>query len=168
LINVCLEEGAIYLPDNSWNLYDFVGAFGINPPKEYMENWWAHERYWGNFREYILDEINLDITNAGRLGGRFAYIPMVEPILYTMAAADYGVMWMNGEVPKKGVNIEALRECMEVYTSPGIDIEVYTGNGTIFDNYLQVTQPFLTFQMTDTATIDNAAIWSILTAITIN
>lgn len=143
LILSCYEKGAIYLPESAWTLYDCLNALEINVPDEYEMGVWLGY-YGGDYRKYAVEQINQKIIEAG-LSGRFSYIPMIDSILLAMVAADYAVKWMNGEVPKEDVDVEVLRECLEAYTGPGVDIETYTEEGITYENYLLLMQPYLIF-----------------------
>lgn len=57
----------------------------------------------------LIREIRQNIDARGA-GGRIASLPMSMHILLTLAAAEYGIMRANGEVPAEGIDLAALEE----------------------------------------------------------
>jgi hypothetical protein len=48
--------------------------------------------------------------------GRVSTWPVPVSMLSTAAAAEYAIKWINGEVPKEGIDIAALEQCMADYS----------------------------------------------------
>jgi hypothetical protein len=146
LLKICFELGAIY-PSIASPYYCFPYALRLTSIAYEPDSGWLHMQDLADTKvlQAVIDEINQKIVDAG-LGGRFAAVPIPYSMLFMLSAADYGVKWMDGEVPKEGIDIEALRECMEAYTGSGVDIEVYTEVELTYNNYLLITEPYLVFR----------------------
>ena len=78
----------------------------------------------------------------------------------TIASADYAVKWINGEVPKEGVDREVLTQLIsdyvgvQTYLTPYIDVlnnrysfaDASGGSGEIYDNYLLMRMDYITVE----------------------
>ena len=88
--------------------------------------------------------------------GRVSFWPMEASDLLTNASVEYAMKWMNGEVPRNGVNVSVLNQLMEEYSgvevflTPYVDTDVYyytgvVGSGKTYDNFLLMRMDYITF-----------------------
>ena len=101
----------------------------------------------------VIEAIRLIIANRG-MTGRMSTAPLPYSMLFTYAAVEYGIKWMNGEVPReKGViDYEAMeqimRDVIEEYSGEkglGTSISTWDYEGEKYPNYLLVWQDYLVF-----------------------
>jgi hypothetical protein len=59
----------------------------------------------------LIEEIRAALDARG-LRGRVATLPISTQILFSVAAAEYGLKWANGEVPKEGIDLYVLEQIM--------------------------------------------------------
>ena len=80
--------------------------------------------------------------------GRLSAWPVDEYFMYTITAADYAVKWINGEVPKEGVDIEVLKQLMEDFAGVEVYLTPYTDeeSGETYDNFLLMRMDYITFE----------------------
>jgi hypothetical protein len=89
--------------------------------------------------------------------GRLSAWPVEPHFMYTVTAAEYAVKWINGEVPKEGVDVVVLKQLMEdfagveVWLTPHVDDGIYDYNkiteptGKTYDNFLMMRMDYITF-----------------------
>ena len=75
--------------------------------------------------DYLISEAKRITTEKG-ISGRLSAWPMPGNMLNTVASAEYAIKWINGEVPKKGVDVEVLRQIMEDYVGVKVYLTPYT------------------------------------------
>jgi hypothetical protein len=88
------------------------------------------------------------------MSGRLSTWPVYDTFMYTYVDAEYAVKWINGEVPKEGVDVEELKQLMEeyagveVFLAPYTDEYPYTDNGTgeTYGNVLMMRMGYVTFE----------------------
>ena len=152
LIEACINEGAIYpspccpspyhgypaaleLDGFHQIISDNTNYTIIDNPAQIVES---------EFRRTTIEQINQKIVDAN-LCGHFSTWPFQSDILNTYAAVDYAFKWIAGETNGK-TDINVMRECLESYTGPGVDIEPYVENGVTYDNFFLYMQPYITFK----------------------
>ena len=67
-----------------------------------------------NCVENYFAEIKAGLDGKGELD-RLSSWPVLDDFMYASTAAEYAVKWINGEVPKEGVDVDVLRQIMEEY-----------------------------------------------------
>jgi hypothetical protein len=157
LINVCLEEGAIYTAPHRLSPYSGYGYSAALELDGYSFHYYKDVEcpvyaYFDEpeqmtdpaFRQATLGEINQIIVSAG-LGGRFSIWPFPDFFLSTFSSVDYALKWMAGETNGKA-DAKVMQECMEAYTGPGMDFEPFEVDGVVYENYILYMQPYLTFR----------------------
>jgi hypothetical protein len=85
--------------------------------------------------------------------GRVSTWPVPPAMMSTVAAAEYAIKWINGEVPKEGIDIAVLEQCMADYAgvecftrslgSHESDLDIAEGT---YPNWLLVREDYLTFE----------------------
>ena len=91
------------------------------------------------------------IAAAANMTGRLSTWPVPAAMLYTNAAAEYAIRWINGQVPRTGIDQRALMEVMQNYivemTGAPVDIEMtsLTEAGVTFDNFKMILMGYLTY-----------------------
>jgi hypothetical protein len=95
--------------------------------------------------------------NPHDMRGRLSAWPVDENFMYTITATEYAVKWINGEVPKEGVDVEVLKQLMEdfagveVWLTPFVDDGTYENlektepTGKTYDNFLMMRMDYITF-----------------------
>ena len=90
--------------------------------------------------------------------GRLSAKPVRADYMFTIIAADYAVKWINGEVPREGVDVEVLKQLMEEFAGVEVFLTPYTdeypynekenekGSGRTYDNFLMMQMDFITFE----------------------
>ena len=91
--------------------------------------------------------------------GRISSWPVKYPVALTVASADYAVKWINGEVPREGIDREILTQLMSDY----VGVQTYltpfvTGHskndiynldeeetGEVYENFLLMRMDYITF-----------------------
>jgi hypothetical protein len=142
LIKAVVDNGAIY-PQSycPYPYYGFPEALGITVTDEgWMDN------------DHTIAEISRILKEKG-MQGRLSAWPMPFSMLSNYAATEYAVKWINGEVTKEGIDVEALKQLMEeyagveVFLTPYTDEYPYTENGTgeTYDNVLMMRMGYITF-----------------------
>jgi hypothetical protein len=89
--------------------------------------------------------------------GRLSAWPVDENFMYNITATEYAVKWINGEVPKEGVDVAVLKQLMEdfagveVWLTPFVDDGTYDypkiaePTGKTYDNFLMMRMDYITF-----------------------
>ena len=139
LIKAVVENHAIYpQPCCPSPYHGFFDALGID-------------------RDRSLSDLNYLICEASRISeeknmtDRLSSWPVSAFMLLAGAGADYAVRWINGEVPKTGIDEDVLQECMNRYVETMIGeescvvLDSYTEDGVVFHNYKQVLMSYLDF-----------------------
>ncbi|MCL1975601.1 MAG: DUF3798 domain-containing protein [Firmicutes bacterium] len=85
--------------------------------------------------------------------GRVSTWPVPVAMMNTVASAEYAIKWINGEVPKDGIDKDALEQCMFDYTgvkcnirtlgTHPIDADVADG---AYPNWFFVMMDYLTYE----------------------
>jgi hypothetical protein len=67
-------------------------------------------------------------------------------MLCTNAAVEYAVKWLNGEVPRKGIDVLALKLCMEDFAGLECYLKTYADwEGVEYPNWFLVREDYLTY-----------------------
>jgi len=99
----------------------------------------------------LIDEIRNELEEIDMLG-RMAILPMSTRMLFPLAAAEYGVMWMHGDVPAEGIDTQVLTQIMvdliAQYTGQyhSVALAPFEENGTVHENFMLVWMEFLTIK----------------------
>jgi len=101
--------------------------------------------------KYIVDMTIEKLAEKNMLG-RVSTWPVPVSMLNTVAATEYVIKWINGEVPKDGIDTAVLEQCMADYAgvkcyvrSLGThEADSYVTEGA-YDNWLFVTMDYLTY-----------------------
>lgn len=100
--------------------------------------------------EYVIEETTKALEAKGVLG-RLSTWPVPAAMMMTGASAEYGILWLNGDVPKEGIDLDALSKCMADYiiekTGNTLDVQLSTYNegGQAFDNFVFCFMDYLTY-----------------------
>ena len=140
LIKAVVDTGAIYpQPCCPSPYHGFPSALGIETSGGGLAdiNW-------------MIDETRKILTAKG-MQGRLSTWPIPAAMTYTNAGAEYAIKWINGEVPKTGIDDKVLTECMSAYIKEtvGEDIAVnmisYFEGNEIYDNFKLILMDYLTY-----------------------
>ena len=97
---------------------------------------------------YLVDEIRAALEERNQQG-RIASWPMSTRMLFPLAAAEYGVRWMQGEVPQEGIDIHILEQIMidiiagHTGLQHGATLTALAENGVVYENYILVLPDYL-------------------------
>jgi len=105
------------------------------------------------YSEYLMTLVRPYLEQYNMLG-RISAWPVDDRFMSTITAAEYAVKWINGEVPKEGVDVEVLKQLMEDFTGVEVYLTPYTdeypyneeGTGETYDNFLLMNMDFITFE----------------------
>lgn len=101
----------------------------------------------------VIDEVRSEIARRGA-SGRLSTWPIPTSMLYTTVAFEYGVKWLNGEVPRAHgeIDLEVLAQIFEdiiaVYAiDEGLSVGLATLelDGVSFSHYILAVQDYLVF-----------------------
>ncbi len=145
IIKAVLDAGAIYpSPCCPSPYHGFVEVVDIR----YGELYYPIKR-----NKDIIAQTKAVLAVKGMLG-RVSTWPVSDNYMYTAVGAEYAIKWINGEVPKEGIDVDVLKQLMEdyagvsVYLTPYKDEYPYTdeGTGDTYDNFLMMTMDYITFE----------------------
>jgi hypothetical protein len=51
---------------------------------------------------------------------------------YTLSAAEYAIKWINGEVPKEGIDVGVLKQIMEDYAGVEVFLTPYKDEAPLY------------------------------------
>ena len=81
-----------------------------------------------------------DIVKSKNMTDRLSTWPVSSSMMSTSAGAEYAIKWINGEVPKTGIDSEVLADCMNSYATEvvgeesSVFIDSYSEKGVIYCN----------------------------------
>jgi hypothetical protein len=91
--------------------------------------------------------------------GRLSTWPVYDTFMYTYAASEYAIKWINGEVPKEGIDVAALKQLMEEYAGVQVNLTPFVDDGThdyfkregeptgeTYYNFLLMSMDYITFE----------------------
>ena len=79
------------------------------------------------------------------MSGRLSTWPISVSMTETYTGVEYAIRWINGDVPKDGLDLETLKACMEEYTGVDVSFTSYEENGVTFDNFQMFLMDYLTY-----------------------
>jgi hypothetical protein len=138
LIKSITDNGAIYpQPCCPSPFHGFPSALGIPT---------------GQDINFTIDETRKIASSKG-MTGRLSTWPVPASMTWTNAGAEYAIRWINGKVPKTGIDEKALAECMSQYVKEftGTDVSMAMVNykeassGSSYDNVKLVLMGYLTY-----------------------
>jgi len=79
--------------------------------------------------------------------GRVSNWPVPYEYMFTYAATEYAIKWINGEVQKEGVDVSALRRIMEGYAGVKVYLAPYfdRDTGSTYENILLMRMEYITY-----------------------
>jgi len=90
----------------------------------------------------LISEIRQELNERG-LQGRIAALPMSTYLLLPLAAAEYGVSWMRGEMQNEGIDINSLEQIMVDIIAErtglhnhGVTLTTLVDHGVTYYNYI--------------------------------
>ena len=99
---------------------------------------------------YMISETRR-IAAAKNMTGRLSTWPVPLPMMLTSISVDYAARWINGEVPKTGIDDKALLECLKTYIREctGHDINVnlfpFTDGNKEYENFKFLLMDYLDY-----------------------
>jgi hypothetical protein len=143
LIYAVVEEGAIYpQPDTPSPYLGFPMALGLIDADEWSIGYTPQELL---PIDYVISETARVLKEKNMLG-RVSTWPVPVSMLITQAGFDYAVKWLNGEVPKEGIDLAVLKQCMEDYAGVECYIRTYVDeDGVEYPNVILVREEYLTY-----------------------
>ena len=103
------------------------------------------------------DDLSYVINEASRIAAdknmtdRLSTWPVSASMMFTNAGAEYAIKWINGKVPRDGIDDEILEKCMSSYikevVGEGIEVSIssYSENGVTYDNFKLLLMGYLDF-----------------------
>ena len=139
LIRAVVDSHAIYpQPCCPSPYHGFPEAFGIESSSSMVS----------------LSQLIAGISQAAReknMTGRLSSWPVSAPKMFTNVGAEYAINRINGEVPRAGIDTEALKDCMSDYiietsgTANEVFIKPYSERGITYDNFKLIHMSYLDF-----------------------
>ena len=131
LIKAASDAGAIYpQPCCPSPFHGFPTALGIEG---------------GTFEmDHIIAETSRILKDKG-VSGRFSTWPVPANMAEVYAGVEYAIEWINGNVPKEGLDLDALKVCMKEYTGTDVSFTAYKENGVTMNNYQLFLMDYLIY-----------------------
>ena len=160
LIEAVLDTGAIYpspccpypfyrYPNNDW---------GVMPLAEASYFSTGNTNGFVNCLDNAIAQIKSGLEGKGDLS-RLSTWPVFDTFMYASTAAEYAIKWINGEVPKDGVDVEVLTQLMEEYAGVNVYLTPFVDDGThdyyerkseptgeTYENFLLMRMDYVTFE----------------------
>ena len=137
LIKASVDAGAIYpQPCCPSPFHGFPAALGIEAK--------------GLDVKYMISETRKALAAKHELG-RLSTWPIPGSMMYTVAGAEYAIRWINGQVPKTGIDDKALSECMAAYIKEvtgeniAVNMTSYEEAGKTYQNFKVLLVDYLTY-----------------------
>ena len=101
-----------------------------------------------------MNQLIAKISQAAKeknMTGRLSSWPVSASLMFSNAGAEYAIKWINGEVPRAGIDIKALKECMNNYIiettgkANDVSIKPYSERGVTYDNFKLIHMSYLDF-----------------------
>jgi hypothetical protein len=166
LIEAVLDAGAIY--PSSCHPYPFYGYPSISfdylmetARSEYFDLGYEDLLYKDDFNKCIeigIAKVRADLEGKGDLS-RLSTWPVFDDFMYASTAAEYAIKWINGEVPKEGVDVAVLTQLMEEYAGVNVYLTPFVDDGThdyykregkptgeTYENFLLMRMDYVTFE----------------------
>jgi len=99
---------------------------------------------------YMINETRR-ILSSRNLQGRLSTWPIPAAMMFTAAGTEYAIKWINGEVPKTGVDERVLSQLMGNYiaevtgSSINVSMKNYEENNRSFNNFKMILVDYLTY-----------------------
>jgi hypothetical protein len=99
---------------------------------------------------FLIEGIRSVLEERNTLG-RVASFPMPKQVLFTLAAVEYGLKWVEGEVPQEGIDIAVLEQIMlEILAEHtglelGAELTARVRDGVTYENYILVLLDYLVY-----------------------
>jgi hypothetical protein len=99
---------------------------------------------------YVISETKR-IAAENDMTGRLSTWPVPAAMMSTCASVEYAFKWMNGEVPKEGLDQNVLSQCIAGYiletTGSVVDIDLtpYEENGVTYNNFILTFMGYLVY-----------------------
>jgi beta-lactamase regulating signal transducer with metallopeptidase domain len=100
-------------------------------------------------------EINSEISkiiSEKNMTGRISNYALPNSMLFTFAAVEYGIKWMNNEVPKGNIDLKALQQLMADCSAEYAGVEKLSvtctplsQNGSLYRNFFLILQDYLVY-----------------------
>jgi hypothetical protein len=149
LIKAVVDSGAIYpQPCCPSPFHGFPVALGLMYEGDSIF-YEADDQY---ATRWAIEQITEKLREKGGLG-RVSTWPLPISMLNTMAATEYAIKWINGEVPMEGIDVAAFEQCMSDYVgvecfarslgTHEADSDIAEGE---YPHWLFVMEDYLTFE----------------------
>ena len=167
LVKAIIETGAIYPQSCCFSSANAIsGALGLKTDMDYLAEINSHFTEWSNFSDTynegktFIEEKDKPVrittwaegtqaalAEKGMLG-RLSTWPVDNIFMYAYAGSEYAIKWINGEVPKEGVDVEVLKQLMEDYAGVEVYLTPYTDeeSGETYENFLLMRMDYITFE----------------------
>ena len=139
LIKAVVENHAIYPQQCCPSPYHgFPEALGIDLDKSHSD------------LHYLLHEAS-SIAAQKNMTDRLSTWPVSASMMSVTAGAEYAIRWINGQVPKTGIDDDVLKNCMNAYIESSIGEEgcvfmnSYSEEEVTYHNYKQILMSYLDF-----------------------
>jgi len=99
---------------------------------------------------YVIGEA-CRIAEEKNMTDRLSTWPVSSSMMFTNAGAEYAIRWLMDEVPKTGIDSQALVKCMKNYIievvgeESSVYMSSYSEGGKIYDNYKLILMSYLDF-----------------------
>ena len=149
LIKVAAELGTIYpqpcCPSPS---HGFYAAFDlVRDNSGYFDGkWYSHKEWYSpqSIRD-LTQKVKQIIAEKGSYG-RLSTWPVSGAMMSIAVGTDYAIKWINGEVPKEGIDSDILEECMSDYAGTPAALRPFEDeNGTVYDNFQLFLLDYITY-----------------------
>jgi predicted small lipoprotein YifL len=166
LIEAVLDTGAIYpspchpYPFHGYPVGEFGGVIDL-ASGEYFDLGYSYLPYKDDFEKCIeigIAKVRADLEGKGDLS-RLSTWPVFDSFMYASTAAEYAIKWINGEVPKEGVDVAVLTQLMEEYAGVNVYLTPFVDDGThdyykregkptgeTYNNFLLMRMDYVTFE----------------------
>jgi hypothetical protein len=94
--------------------------------------------------DYVISESARMLKEHGVLG-RFSNWPVPASMMFTHAAVEYAIKWLNGEVPKEGLDTAVLAQCMKDYAGVDAFLRDYDEGDGHFPNWQFVLLDYMIY-----------------------
>jgi len=96
--------------------------------------------------EEILADIRVALANKN-MQSRVSIWPVLDARMYNHVSFEYAIKWINGEVPKEGVDIVVLKELMEECAGVEVYLTLFLDEdtGVTYSNILTILMDYVTF-----------------------
>ena len=111
----------------------------------------SEEFYYIDNLPHIIAETRNALKEKNMLG-RVSTWPVPADMIFTYAAAEYGVKWINGEVPKDGIDVAVLGQIMTDFIAEstgeeglGVSLKPLSVDGEVYPNNILVLMDYMVY-----------------------